>query len=164
MSIDAQKRYINLSNGRINTNVLKKDSEPLPSRHRNWKDFKISFGGVNHYNYEFYGFKIYINVRYAFDHFKKNTYNEHRENINATIIPTLHDPLIVIKENYEGKNTLTFYKPFVNDEDILHIAMHKAVENEDGIYIFKTIFELHSLDKVEKIIKTLDLNTVYFKY
>jgi len=42
--------------------------------------------------------------------------------------------------------------------------MHKAVENEDGIYIFKTIFELHSLDKLEKIIKTLDLNTVYFKY
>jgi hypothetical protein len=42
--------------------------------------------------------------------------------------------------------------------------MHKAVEDDNHVYKFKTIFELHSLDKVDKIIKTLDLNTIYFKY
>lgn len=165
MSINAKKRYIDIKTDKININKLKNDAEPLPKRHRNWKSFKYSFGNINHYNYEFCGFKIHIDVNYAFKHFMQNTYNEHRGNINATILPTLQNPLLVVKGTYEDKPALTFYKPFLNEEnDLLHIMMYKAVLEENGTYKFRTIYEAHSLKKVYEVIKTLDLNTVYFKF
>ena len=100
MSQSAQKRYL------VN-NKLKNDAINLPSRYRTLKEFKESFGDNRHY-------KIHIDVKYAFDHFLKNTYNEHRANINATILPTLQDPLLVVKGFYENKKALTFYKPYIN--------------------------------------------------
>ena len=76
----------------------------------------------------------------------------------------MHDPLLVVKGRYEGKSSLTFYKPFINNENLLHIMMYKAVLDDDGIYKFKTIYEAHTISKVSKIINLLDLNTLYFKY
>jgi hypothetical protein len=162
MSQSAKKRY--LLNNKININKLKNDAINLPSRYRTWKEFKESFGGNRHYNYEFCGYKIHIDVKYAFDHFLKNTYNEHRANINATILPTLQDPLLVVKGFYENKKALTFYKPYINENNIIHIMMYKAVLDENGSYKFRTIYEAHSLNKVSDIINALDLNTVYFKF
>lgn len=165
MSINAKKRYIDSKTNKINISVLKKDAELLPQRHRDWKSFKASFENKNHYNYEFYGYKIHIDVNYAFKHFTQNTYNEHRNNINATILPVLHNPLIVIKDTYENMPSLTFYKPFLNEENnLLHIMMYKAVLEENGTYKFRTIYEAHSIKKVDEVIKTLDLNTIYFKF
>jgi hypothetical protein len=163
MSELAKQRYLN-SNDRINLNKLKLDAENLPSRHRNWNEFKQSFGNVRHYNYDFYGYKIHIDVRYAFEHFLKNTYNEHRANINATILPTLHNPLLVVKGYYENKKALTFYKPYINEDNIIHIMMYKAVLDDNGSYKFRTIYEAHTLKKVTDVIKALDLNTIYFKF
>ena len=105
--------------------------------------------------------------KYAFEHFLDNTNKEVRKYLNATIFPTLTNPLIVIKEIYKGKNALTFYKPFYdkNDENkLIHIAMYKLFEDKDGFYKFKTIFELSSLSKVDKIITASDFDTVYFKF
>ena len=164
MSEAAKKRYIISSTKRVNDKKLKIDSDQLPARYRNWKEFKESFGNKNNYDHVFMGYKIYVNVRYAFGHFQKNTYNENRASINATILPTLNDPLLVVKEKYEGKDALTFYKPFVSEDKLLHILMYKAIISDDGIYKFKTIYEAHTISKVSKIINLLDLNTLYFKY
>lgn len=164
MSLTARQRYLD-SHNKININKLKSDAEALPTRYRNWNEFKNSFGNVRHYNYEFAGYKIHIDVRYAFEHFLKNTYSEHRANINATILPTLIDPLLVVKGFYENKPALTFYKPFKNEtDDLLNIMMYKAILEDNGTYKFRTIYEAHSIYKVLDIIKTLDLNTIYFKF
>ena len=60
MSLSAKKRY--LINNKININKLKNDATTLPSRYRTWKEFKESFDGNRHYNYEFCGYKIHIDV------------------------------------------------------------------------------------------------------
>lgn len=165
LSIKAKQRYINPSTNQININILKQDAELLPQRHRTWKDFKKSFGSGNHYNIEFKGYKIHIDLSYAFEHFKQNTYSENREEINATLLSTIQNPLIVIKDKYEGKNALIFYKPFVSKNQILHLTIHKAIENEKtGVYTFKTIYEVNGIHKIVNIINALDLKTVYFKF
>lgn len=165
MSQKAKQRYINPIDNRINLQALKKDATSLPQRHRTWKEFKDSFNSGRHYNCEFMNYKIHIDLDYAFKHFNDNTYSERRDNLNGTLLETLNNPLIVVKEVYEGKNSLVFYKPFINDSEILHLTMHKAVENkETGVYTFKTIFEVTSLHKVHNIINALDLNTIYFKF
>ena len=167
MSSEAKKRYIDSRTKRIMNNILKADSDILPDEFKNIKEFKASFGGMNHFTTNFQGYDIYINVKYAFEHFLDNTNKEVRKYLNATIFPTLTNPLIVIKEIYKGKNALTFYKPFYdkNDENkLIHIAMYKLFEDNDWFYKFKTIFELSSLSKVDKIITASDFNTVYFKF
>lgn len=165
MCIKAKKRYINQSTNRINENALKQDAVSLPLRHQNYKDFRNSFGSGNHYNTEFKGYKIHIDLSYAYRHFKNNTYSENREYLNSSLLETIKDPLIVIKDTYEGKKAITFYKPFISNSQVVHLAMHKAVENiETGVYTFKTIFTVTSLDKVFDIVNTLDLNTIYFKF
>jgi len=163
LSYKAIKRYINAKDDRIKINILSKDADILPARHRNWKSFKSSFGNVNHYNHIFMGYKIVVNLSYAFRHFTHNTYFDFRKNVNATLLPTLLDPLIVVKEMHEGIEVLNFYKPFKNEDDLFHMMMFQA-HKENGIYIFKTIYGASDLGKVKKIIKTTDTRTIYFKY
>ena len=139
MSFEAQKRYINPRDGRIKINVLLNDADNLPQRHRSFKAFKASFGNVNHYEFEIAGCFVVVNIKYAFEHFIKNTYNDHRANINATILPTLQDPILLIRDTYEKIPTITFYKTFKSKSDLYHIVMFKAYQKENGKYYFKTI-------------------------
>ncbi len=165
MSYQAQKRYINPRDGRIKTNVLWNDADNLPQRYRNFKSFKASFGNVNHYEFELAGCYVVIDIKYAYEHFIKNTYNDARANINATILPTMKDPILLVKDTYESTPTITFYKTFRSENNLYHIVMFKAYQKENGKYYFKTIYDVgDNLNKVKKIIKTLDRNTLYFKY
>ena len=146
-------------------NVLLKDANYLPSRYRDFKSFKASFGNVNHYEFEIAGCFIVVDVKYAYKHFMQNTYNDSRANINATILPTLRDPILLVKDTYEGIPTITFYKTFRLDSALYHIVMFKAYQKENGKYYFKTIYDVgDNLNKVKKVIKILDMNTLYFKY
>ena len=164
MSYKAKRRYIDPRNNRIKTNKLLQDSDLLPKKHKKFKAFKDSFCSVNYYEYTFKEFFIVVDVKYAFEHFTKNTYNDQRSSLNATLLPTLKDPLIVIKSSYDGKITLTFYKPFRNSNDIEHMVMFKAYKQENGKYYFKTIYKSDGLRKIQEIIEATDVNTVYFKY
>jgi len=164
LSIDAQKRYINQRTGKIKENILMQDADILPKRHRSFKSFKNSFGGVNYFEYKIKNYSIVIDIKYAFNHFVKNTYNEYRSNINATLLPTLTDPILIVKEIKNNQEYLQFYKAFKNDNNLYHIIMFKAKKQENGKYYFKTIFKADSLTKIERLIKALDINTVYFKF
>jgi hypothetical protein len=163
VSYKAIQRYINPRDGRVKINMLSKDADILPVRHRNWKSFKSSFGDVNHYNYKFMEYKIVIDLSYAFRHFTHNTYFDFRKNVNATLLPTLLDPVLVVKEKYEGQEVLNFYKPFKNEEELFHMMMFQAYK-ENNIYKFKTIYGASELGKVKKVIQATDASTVYFKY
>jgi hypothetical protein len=165
MSYLSEKRYINARDGRIKTNVLWNDADSLPQRHRTLKSFKASFGNVNHYEFEIAGCFIVVNIKYAFNHFTKNTYNDTRSHINGTLLATLNDPIMIIRDRYENQSTITFYKTFKTQNDLYHIVMFKAYKQENGKYYFKTIYNVDdNLQKVKKIIKALDRNTLYFKY
>ena len=167
MSIKSVKRYIQPSTGKISLIALSKDAETLPKRYRTWKSFKEVFQSKNTYEYEFCGYKILVDIRYAFKHFNQNTYNEQRNNLNGTLYDMLHNPLLVIKK-YDvklKKNTLQFYKVYKNRDTLYHIMMFQVVEEIENVYRYKTLFDVSkSLHKVGEMIKTLDLNTVYFKY
>ena len=164
MSYLAQKRYINPRDGRIKTNILWNDADSLPPRHRDFRSFKTSFGNVNHYEFEIAGCFIVVDVKYAFAHFNQNTYNDQRGHINATLLKTIQDPILIIRDTYENNPIITFYKAFKTKNDLFHIVMFKAFKQENGKYYFKTIYDVGSLHKVDRIIKALDRNTLYFKY
>jgi len=164
VSYKSKIRYINQRTGKINTNKLLQESDQLPKRHRKIKTFKESFGNTNYFEYDFYGFFIVVDIKYAFKHFSNNTYSDNRESLNATLLPTLKDPLIVVKSSYFQENTLTFYKPFRNCDDIEHMVMFKAYKKENNKYYFKTIYRQESLVKIKEILEATDGNTVYFKY
>jgi hypothetical protein len=164
MSWKSKQRYIDLRTGLVKTNILSKDAVELPSRHRNMKSFKASFGGVNHFEYDFKSYFIVVDVKYAFEHFQKNTYSDNRQYLNATLLPTLRDPLMVICSHYKGEDTLTFYKPFKSSNGLEHIVMFKLYKKRNNKYYFKTIYKQESLIKIKKIIETTDKNTIYFKY
>jgi len=167
MSFKAEQRYMDRRLGRIITSKLYRDAEALPKRHRTWASFKKLFNNLSTYTYNFEGYDIEVNVRYAFNHFTKNTYDEQRSHLNGVLYDILHEPLIVIKQfnREEKKNSLQFYKPYVKKGALYHMMMFQVLEDDNGIYRYKTLYDVqHSLHKVAKVIKEIDLNTVYFKY
>ena len=165
MSYLAEKRYLDRRTDRIKLNALWQDADPLPKRHRTFQSFKASFGCVNHYEFEIADCSIVVDVKYAFRHFNQNTYNEKRSHINGTLLSTLHDPILIIRDTYKNQPVITFYKTFKTKDNLFHIVMFKAYKQENGKYYFKTIFDIDdNLGKVRKIIKTLDMKTIYFKY
>lgn len=167
MSFKAQQRYIDRSTGKIIISKIFQDATILPSRHRNWKSFKEAFNNQSTYHYDFKGYTIRVNLQYAFKHFTHNTYNEPRSHLNGVLYDILHEPLIVIKK-YDAiskKNSLEFYKPYKKENELYHMMMFQVLEVEDNVYLYKTLYDVNTaLHKVAKIIKTIDLNTVYFKY
>ncbi len=60
--------------------------------------------------------------------------------------------------------TMTFYKPYKNENDVFHMLMFQALQGGDGIYRFKTIYQTSSISKVKRIIKATDGNTIYFEF
>lgn len=164
MSYKSIQRYINSRDDRVKENVLSQDADPLPTRHKTWKTFKASFGNSNYYAHTFVGHTIVIDLSYAFKHFTQNTYSQYRKNENATLLPTLLDPLIVVRDTYEGTSILNFYKPFKTNEGLFHMMMFQAFQEDDDQYKFKTIYNASELGKVKKVLKATDSNTLYFKY
>jgi len=165
MSFKSNQRYI--SRDRIIISKLLQDSIPLPRRHRNWQSFKKQFNNQSTYMYNFKGYTIVVNLHYAFRHFTQNTYNEQRSHLNGVLYDILHNPLLVIKKyNKKSKqNSLQFYKPYKKNSELYHIMMFQVLEVEENIYLYKTLYDVqNSLNKVYEIIKTVDSNTVYFKY
>jgi hypothetical protein len=162
VSFQAERRYINKSNDRVKENVLQKDAIDMPSKIKTFKAFQKQFNDKRYYEYAFLGYKILLDVKYAFNHFENNTYNDYRRNLSGTLYDLLHKPLLVVTE--QNRQTLTFYKPYKNENKVLHMLMFQALKSDDGIYRFKTIYQASSVSKVKRIIKATDANTIYFKF
>jgi len=163
MSWKSKQRYINPGDDRVKIGVLSKDADEKPMRHKTWVKFKASFGNVNYFTHTIAGYTVVVGLSYAFKHFTDNTYHQHRKNENATLLPTLTDPLIVVKDTYKGQSVLNFYKPFKTEDELFHMMMFQALE-EDGQYKFRTIYSANTMSKVKEVLKATDGNTVYFKY
>lgn len=105
MSYKAKVRYIDKRTNLIKENILLKDSSIIPKRLRRFQDFKKQFDNKRNYLYTFCGYKLLINISYAYKHFQNNTYNEPRHHLNGTLYDILHNPLIVVING--AKDTLS---------------------------------------------------------
>ena len=165
MSWKAQQRYIDTRSDRVKLNVLSQDAVPLPPRHRTWKSFKKEFDNKNNFEFTFCGYSFVINTRYAFKHFSQNTYSEPREHLNATITKVIEDPIIVVHSSHEEKETIVFYKPFKNTQELVHMMLFHADRNSDGKYHFNTTYSvIDNINKVKNLLKTTEEKVIYFKY
>ena len=145
--------YFNLRSKTLKTNILLQKAENLPKYHKNWKSFKKAFYSQRHFNFTFIdrfyeGYHIHIDVNYAFKHFQKNTYNEPREKLNATLLPTLIRPFLVVKENNKDGIKLIFYKPFKKENNLLNIVSLSIEKNYNNIFEYKTLYEVDNLKKI----------------
>jgi len=149
--------YIDRRQAKIKENILLKKATILPKYHKTFQGFKREFNNQRHFNFTFIdrfyiGHTIHINVSYAFEHFVKNTYSDyHRKKFNATLLMTLTKPLLVIK-SWENENlVLTFYKAFKdNDNNLFHIVSFSLKQNQNGVFEYKTLYELNNLKKLSR--------------
>ena len=156
MSFQAEKRYINKSNDRVKENVLRKDAIEIPPKIKTFQSFKKQFDDKRYYEYIFLGYKILLDVNYAFNHFENNTYHDYRRNLSGTLYDLLHKPLLVVTE--QNRQILAFYKPYKSENNVFHMLMFQALQGNDGIYRFKTIYQASSISKVKRIIKATDIH------
>lgn len=158
-------------NDKIKENYLLQKAVELPPKRKTLKYFKKKdFDNKNYYEYFFTDrfnntHKILIDVRKDFIHFNKNTYNEFRANINASLKLTLIDPLFVVTEDSLFEKII-FYKSFYKfnkekQKNYLHI-ISLAVEKEDeNFYRYKTTYEINTMSKLKKWIKLPDSLILY---
>lgn len=155
----------------IKENILLQKATYLPKYYKNWKSFKQSFYNQRHFNFTFIdrfynGYHIHINVEYAYRHFTHNTYNEYRQKLNATLFPTLTDPLLVIKEIEKDSMKLTFYKPFKTKDNLINVISLNLEKNrieDKNTFEYKTLYEVNHLGKIQKLFqKPLNL-VIYLK-
>lgn len=55
---------------------------------------------------------VVVGIKYAFNHFKHNTYNTNRDNIKGGFFEAFKNPLFVVEQKREGstKPSVYFYK------------------------------------------------------
>ncbi|WP_096023988.1 hypothetical protein [Campylobacter lanienae] len=133
---------------------------------------------------------IKVNVKKAWEHFKKNTYNQDRSDLSGAFIHTLQDPLFIVKQNWKptaSPNTMgqsiaksqnakrlmddrqreiitqstIFFKPFSNENGGKYLASFAIDKN--GELIQKTFYDIDSLEKIKKMIRTPENNVLYYK-
>ena len=149
--------YFDIKRDTIKENLLLQNAEFIPKYHKNWKSFKKAFYNQRHFNFTFIdrfykGYHIHIDVDYAYKHFKNNTYNEYRQKLNATLLPTLTKPFLVVKDYQKNKTILTFYKPFKKKNNLIHITA-LSVEEQNNIFEYKTLYEVNHLGRIKNLFK-----------
>lgn len=84
---------------------------------------------------------VVVNTRYAYRHFRENTYNTNRDNIKGGFFETFKNPLFVVEQKREGstKPSVYFYKPFYDENKKLLNLFGISVDNK-GKLDFKTYY------------------------
>lgn len=102
---------------RIEQSLAKQELKPMPkSAFKSFDEFQGLFDeikgnkGVIQTPYK----DVEVDIRYAFIHFKKNTYNTNRDNIKGGFFETFKNPLFVVeqKERVAPSLACIFISPF----------------------------------------------------
>lgn len=179
------------SQGRVNTNALLKNASKMPkplSRDEFKAQFNANISGDSYVKTPIGVMKV--NVKKAWEHFKKNTYNQDRSDLSGAFIHTLQDPLFIVKQNWKptaSPNTMgqsiaksqnakrlmddrqreiitqstIFFKPFSDENGGKYLASFAIDKN--GELIQKTFYDIDSLEKIKKMIRTPENNVLYYK-
>lgn len=179
------------SQGRVNTNALLKNASKMPkalSRDEFEAQFNANISGDSYVKTPIGDIKV--NVEKAWEHFKKNTYNQDRSDLSGAFIHTLQDPLFIVKQNWKptasphtmGQSiaksqnakrlmddrqqeiitqSTIFFKPFSDENGGKYLASFAIDKN--GELIQKTFYDIDSLEKIKKMIRTPENNVLYYK-
>lgn len=107
---------------------------------------------------------VEVDIRYAFIHFKKNTYNTNRDNIKGGFFETFKNPLFVVEQKREGstKPSVYFYKPFYDENKKLLNLFGISVDNK-GKLDFKTYYLDSNNRRLDILLNRKDLVIRYVK-
>lgn len=179
------------SQGRVITNALLKNASKMPkalSRDEFEAQFNANISGDSYVKTPIGDIKV--NVEKAWEHFKKNTYNQDRSDLSGAFIHTLQDPLFIVKQNWKptasphtmGQSiaksqnakrlmddrqreiitqSTIFFKPFSDENGGKYLASFAIDKN--GELIQKTFYDIDSLEKIKKMIRTPENNVLYYK-
>ncbi len=152
---------------KIQESIAKQEVEPMPqSAFKNLDEFENLFDeirankGIIKTPYK----DVEVNVKYAFRHFTKNTYNTDRNNIKGGFFATFKNPLFVVEQTREGshKPSVYFYKPFYDENKKLLNLFGISVDNK-GKLDFKTYYLDSAGNRLKSILNDKDLVIRYVK-
>ena len=156
---------------KIQESIAKQEVEPMPqSEFKNYEDFKSLFDEVQQSGNRMQGLiktpykDIHINIKYAYNHFRHNTYNTNRDNIKGGFFKTFKEPLFIVEQTREGshKPSVYFYKPFYDENKKLLNLFGISVDSK-GKLDFKTYYLDRVGNRLESILKDKNLKIRYVK-
>lgn len=105
---------------------------------------------------------IKVDIRYAFNHFRINTYNTNRDNIKPAFFSTFKKPLFVVEFTPQGKTkpSTYFYKPFYDENKNLLNLVGISI-NERGQLKFFTFYLDERGNRLKEFLKRTDLTIRY---
>ena len=94
-----------------------------------------------------------VNIKYAYRHFTKNTYNTDRENIKGGFFETFKKPLFIVEQTREGQKepSVYFYKPFFDKDKRLMNLFGIGIDSNGSIN-FKTYYFDDSGSRLRRIL------------
>jgi len=157
-----EKKYIDPRTGMVKENALKREAIALPEPIEKYGDFKKRFNFDYESKYYFIDTPVgHVKAKpnHAWEHLRENTYNEDRGGISGAFFDVLEHPLFVVKTPYKDTFNTVFYKPYRDDNGVVHIV--SITVDENGNLSQKTFFEYDSIGKVKKLIKVPEGNLIY---
>ena len=105
---------------------------------------------------------IKVDIRYAFNHFRINTYNTNRDNIKPAFFSTFKKPLFVVEftPQCKTKPSTYFYKPFYDENKNLLNLVGISI-NERGQLKFFTFYLDERGNRLKEFLKRTDLTIRY---
>ena len=105
---------------------------------------------------------VKVNMPYAYAHFYKNTSKANRGAIKSAFFETFSDPLFIAKDNSKGKDSVYFYKPFLDKDGNLLDLFGIGIDS-DGKIDFMTFYKDISGSRMKRMLKINDESIVYVK-
>lgn len=153
------------SNGNIDEKALRSYAEKMP---------KIKFNSTKQFKEHFqttqgkFGFidtpykTIKVNMPYAYTHFYQNTNNKNRNFIKSAFFATFKDPLFIAKNSAKGRNSVYFYKPFLDEDNNILSLFGIGIDGEGKIE-FKTFYHDDTQNRIKEMLNLSDENIIYVK-
>ena len=103
-----------------------------------------------------------VDIVNAYRHFYINTKNVNRNYFKSAFFETFRDPLFIAKDNSKGKESIYFYKPFL-DKDKNFISLFGIGIDKEGKIQYKTIYDDKDRNRFKQMTRIADENIVYVK-
>ena len=153
------------SKGKMSEESLRKYAINIPPlKFNNPNQFKTHFAeikgkfGIVKTPYK----NIEVDIPYAYRHFYKNTNNKNRNFIKGAFFETFRDPLFIAKDNSKGKESVYFYKPFLDKYGNFVSLFGIGIDAERKVN-FKTFYKDDAGNRLREMDRLDEANILYVK-